>query len=429
MSSAGMKYFRVRAVVNTGLNTKAVTVMMINKSGVTTKSFNSIIPALHFELDCAIYIILPRSLKLFGRVNSDNSFLDNRKHRNILFIVPYPENIAPGQRFRFEHFMPVLKSANLTFQIRPFIQQSAYSILFSKGNYLRKVMAVLAGFIRRIFHLFEAMRYDYVYIYREATPIGPPWWEWMAHLAGVKIIYDFDDAIWMKDDHEKKFPGSLKWKQKTGKICTWSHRIAAGNDYLAAYARQFNSSTIVLPTVVDTSYHHPETNKTSPLTIGWTGSHSTLPYLIPLIPILRQIRQDMEFRFLIIADQDPNYSDHFIEFRKWNIDHEISDLNEMDIGVMPLTDTKWAKGKCGFKIIQYLALEIPAAASDVGINAEIVRNGGFVCRTDEEWHQALRKLLSDPELRRQRGIAGRKFIMEHYSVQAVQDIFLSLFTD
>jgi glycosyltransferase involved in cell wall biosynthesis len=365
--------------------------------------------------------------KIFTSESIISSFLDRKHTKKVLFIVPYPTRIAPGQRFRFEQFLDAMTEEHIEVVIRPFIDINTYKILFAKGHLIEKSVAVILGNIRRIKHLLDALSSSYTFIYREATPLGPPWWEWVAKSIGIKIIYDFDDAIWLADDHEKKFTRYLKWKTKVGKLCKWSTVVTVGNAYLADYAQKYSQDVRIIPTVVNTTYHIPVTTESILPTIGWTGSHSTLPYLQEIIGVVRKLRESIAFRFLIIADKDPNYTDDFIEFRKWNITDEIKDLNEIDIGIMPLIDSKWAVGKCGFKLIQYLALEIPAVASDVGVNQAIIRDAGFICKTDEEWENALSKLLNNSDLRSEMGKKGRTYITENYSVEAITRDFLDLF--
>ena len=414
-----MKYLLVEGVVYLGRTMNARVTISKKKIGVTTKSCRFIIPSLH------VVSIVQYTLYSNG-VEKTKLFLASVK-RKIFFMVPYPADIAPGQRFRFEQFLEALSDRGYDFTIRSFLGLKSYRILYSKGHFFKKAVAVIKGFLKRIGHTVTALRYDYIFIYREATPIGPPVVEWMLHLSGKKIIYDFDDAIWLADDHEKRFPGSLKWKKKVGQICSWSDKVTVGNQYLAEFAAKYNDHVLIIPTVVNTEKHHLPMKVEHPLTIGWTGSHSTLPYLQSVITLLRELHEGIEFRFLIIADKDPGYPDDFIEFRAWGAETEIRDLNEMDIGIMPLTDTPWSRGKCGFKLIQYLSVGIPAVASDVGVNREILGQGGFICSSGESWKKALITLLEDGQLRRKIGQAGREYIQEHYSVQAVKERFVSLF--
>jgi glycosyltransferase involved in cell wall biosynthesis len=164
--------------------------------------------------------------------------------------------------------------------------------------------------------------------------------------------------------------------------------------------------------------------------IGWTGSHSTLKYLRLLQPVLQKLENQFDqVSFLVIADQQPQLRLSRLDFIKWNPITEIEDLLKIDIGIMPLPDDEWSKGKCGFKALQYMALEIPAVISPVGVNIEIISEGieGFLCRTDEEWLVVLGKLIQDATLREALGKRGRKKIIDSYSVSSNTSNFLSLF--
>ena len=175
-------------------------------------------------------------------------------------------------------------------------------------------------------------------------------------------------------------------------------------------------------------------SKIYPVSLGWTGTHSTLKQLEPLFPLLEKVHKQHPFRFLLIADIPPEVMPDFVEFRKWNKETEIADLLEMDIGIMPLYDTDWERGKCGFKALQYMALEIPAVVSGVGVNTEIVEDGvnGFICEGMSDtnlsiypkWESDLLKLLVNKELRTELGKAGRKRIVNNYSVQAFKKDYL-----
>jgi glycosyltransferase involved in cell wall biosynthesis len=285
--------------------------------------------------------------------------------------------------------------------------------------------------------LFQVHQYDFVFIHREASPIGPPVFEWIiAKIFRKKIIYDFDDAIWLTDKiEESSITSLLKWRSKVGPICKWSHRVSCGNEYLRAHASSFNAQTVLNPTTIDTeNLHNPilyDKKQTSDTCfIGWTGSHSTLKYLTEIQPALASIAEDFpEVRFVVIADKLPDLNMKHLEFRKWSIQTEISDLATFDIGIMPLPDDEWAKGKCGFKALQYMAMEIPTVASSVGVNTTIITNNvnGFLASTPAEWNDRLRELILDKDLRKRLGQQGRSTVKESYSVLSNSATFLALF--
>ena len=361
----------------------------------------------------------------------------------ILVLAPYPLHEAPSQRFRFELFLKFMEQNNVSWDFQSFLLADEWKILYKTGGIAGKVKSVLRGFLRRTSKLSQLGRYQFILIHRELTPFGPPIFEWIiAKVFRKKIIYDFDDAIWMPDQNrENPIWRWLKWRSKVKSICKWSWKVSTGNEYLANYARQYNDQVVVLPTVVDTKIHQPPNAKgqkpkaipkafgSQKPTIGWTGSHSTLFYLDEITPILQDLEKEMDFEFLVIANKNPELPLKNFRFIPWNKTTEIEDLCQMNIGIMPLEDTEWSKGKCGFKLIQYLALGIPAVASPVGVNSDIVQEGvtGFLTNSPEEWKIHLKKLLEDKTLRNKLGYNGRKLIDVNFSVESQKEKFLELF--
>jgi glycosyltransferase involved in cell wall biosynthesis len=357
----------------------------------------------------------------------------------ILFLVPYPVGKAPSQRFRFEQYLTQLTEHGHQYQLVPFLDDATWAILYKPGHTGRKVLGILAGFLRRLLLVLTAVgKYDFVFIHREAAPIGPPVFEWIiAKLLRKRIIYDFDDAIWMKDPAgEQTFISRLKWQQKVGQICRWAHRVSCGNAYLRDYAAQFNQHAIINPTTLDTERLHNLVREqaTAPgetVVVGWTGTHTTLRHLDLVWPVLERLEQEgHRFEFRVISNQPPEYQGlKSLTFRPWKKETEIADLATFHFGLMPLVNDPWARGKCAFKALQYMSLGMPALVSPVGMNSEVVQDGqnGYICAADEEWYQAIRRLLTDEPLRTKLGTAARQTIVERYSVLSNTDNFLALF--
>jgi glycosyltransferase involved in cell wall biosynthesis len=354
---------------------------------------------------------------------------------SVFFMVPSPLGIAPGQRFRFEHYLPLLEEKGIKYKISSYFTRKGKSALYSKTKFWRKVYAIIRGYLKRISDLFIIWRYDYVYVYKETTPVGPPIFPWAAaKIFRRKIIYDFDDAIWVAvmSKYNKKF-SFVKHFDKVGKICRWSYKVSVGNAYLKEFADKYNKNVTIIPTVVNTETVHrklQEQNTDHPA-IGWTGSFSTLGYLNMVLPVLQQLQEEIDFTFYVIADKDPGLPLKNYEFIRWRKETETEDLLKFHIGIMPLTDDQFSKGKCGFKAIQYMALGMPAVVSPVGVNTEIVSNGedGFVCDVESEWKEKLKLLLKDPALRQRTGHSARKKIESKYSVKVTEQLFLNLFTN
>lgn len=352
----------------------------------------------------------------------------------VLFIVPYPEGKAASQRYRVEQWLPVLQKQKINYRLAPFWDAETYSVLYKPNNTLQKLAGLVKGLFNRARLLFSLRNYSYVFIHREATPVGPPWFEWLAaKLFRAKIIFDFDDAIWLANTTESNnIVANYKWHSKTAQIIQWSYKVSCGNHYLQQYAQKYNAASFYVPTVVDTNYkYQPLKDQQTPVvTIGWVGSHSTLPYLKLIEPVLQQLELNYSFEFIVIADQKPDIQLKSLRFIPWAENTEVESLLQVNIGVMPLPDTEWAKGKCAFKAIQYMALGIPAIVSAVGANTIVVPNeiAGFTCSGEQEWYERLELLLQDAQLRTRLGRAGKLWVEQTYAVEARKEDFLQLFT-
>lgn len=353
---------------------------------------------------------------------------------SILFICPYPTDESPSQRFRFEQYFAILHQYNYVVTIQSFFAAGQWKIFYGPGRIFKKVYLLITGFLKRGTVLFQIGKYDFVFIHREAAPIGLPGFEWLvAKVFRKKIIYDFDDAIWTTDrTSEPRLVRWLKCRSKVARICSWAYRVSCGNEFLCAFARRHNPAVIRNPSTIDLSHHTPGRSNTPDghITIGWTGSHSTLKYLTDVVPALSNLLREFPgCNFVVIADRRPDINLPRLKFVPWNRRSEVTDLHGIHIGIMPLPDDEWSKGKCGFKALQYMAIGVPAVASPVGVNKEIIQDevNGYLCATSEDWEQSLRKLITDPALRERMGAAGRDLVARHYSVESNTATFLSLF--
>ena len=249
------------------------------------------------------------------------------------------------------------------------------------------------------------------------------------------MILDFDDSIWLKDVSKgnRKF-AFLKRPGKTSRIIQLADSVIVGNEYLANYSRKFNPRVFVIPTTIDTSYYVPLSDRCidrKPVCIGWTGSSTTLKHFALAIPVFKHLKRKYgeSVNFLMISDEFYQEEVDGLEKLRWVREREVSDLQKIDIGIMPLPDDDWSKGKCGFKGLQYMALEIPTVMSPVGVNADIVQDGenGFLADGHDEWVEKLSWLIESREMREKLGKAGRKTVVEHYSVEANKHKWLEAF--
>lgn len=363
------------------------------------------------------------------------------RNQKIVFFAPYPFGEAPSQRFRFEQYFSLLKERGCDIVFYSFFNKSGWSKLYT-STWLTQAFWLIVSVVRTFLRVPLAVTADFVFVHREVMPIGPPIAEWLIkHVLRKKIIYDFDDAIWMTDKtKESVLERIIRWRSKVGGICTWSYKVSCGNQYLADFAQQFNANVLVNPTTIDTEeVHNPtlfdkhkmrEEKKISGVVIGWTGSHSTLKYLEEIEPVLIELEnQNPEISLVVIADKPPQLKLKRLLFYKWSKETEIKNLMLVDIGIMPLPNDQWAKGKCGFKALQYMALGIPTVVSPIGVNTTIIQHGenGFCCSAREEWREIINLLVKDDSLRAKTGNAGKQTVLNHYSVKSNSDVFLSLF--
>ena len=358
--------------------------------------------------------------------------MNSEREKSIIFIVPYPRGEAPSQRFRFEQYIPLLEANGFKIHFAPFLDSQTWSNLYKEGGVIKKSSGILKSFFRRVKAILTINRYDYVFIHREASHMGPPIFEFIiAKIFRKAYIYDFDDAIWLANYSEtnaKYHRLKAYWKVKY--CIKWAGQVAVGNSYLAQYAMEYNENVTIVPTTIDTvNYHNVNTDYNQSIVIGWTGTHTTMRFLDFIVPVIKKLEARYSFEFRVISNEKPDYDLKSLNFIKWNSGTEIHDLNQISIGVMPLEDDIWSEGKCGFKCLQYMALGIPSVVSPVGVNKKIVKQNinGFFATSHDDWEETLEKLIEDKTERMRIGGAGKDTIKREYSVLAHKEIYLNLF--
>ena len=359
----------------------------------------------------------------------------HKRRTRVLLLCPYAQGSVPGQRFRYEQYLDQLRAHGIDIEIEAFLDEGAMRILYAPGNYLAKAAYVISGFCRRAAMLFRAPRYDFVFLFREASPIGPPIIEWALFMMGCKVIFDFDDAIFVPQKSEANpFMSYARCAWKVSYVARRAHIVSVCNPYLVNWARARNPRVALIPTTIDEHHHSPRDRAGEPGAmpiIGWTGSHSTARFLGIVRPVLAELQTRRDFEFRVICDHDPRFPElrHY-RFVKWRLESEVDDLSEFQIGLMPVPDGEWERGKVGFKSIQYSALGIPSIVSAVGSGREVVVDGetGLVVDNDAaSWTRALDRLLAEPRLAREMGANARSYILERYSVAANVSNYVRLF--
>ncbi len=350
----------------------------------------------------------------------------------VLAIVPSIYDTSPGQRFRIEQWEPILRQSGVEITYAPFENEDQRSVLYIGGQVLSKIGAVTRNLKRRYSELSELKKFDLIYVFREAALLGPPWFERKIARSGVPMVFDFDDAIFVSyKSPSNGYLSYLKFPGKAAEICRLSAHIMPGNEYLAEYSRQYNPHVTVIPTTIDTEKYKlvEQNSKPETITIGWSGSFSTVQHLDTIREVLQDLARDEDFQLRVIGTPTYKLAGVDVEAIQWRSETEIDDLGHIDIGLMPLPDENWSRGKCGLKALQYMALGIPTICSPVGVNSTIIKDGenGFLAGDKAEWIKKLKQLIHSPRLRREIGLAGRKTVEQEYSAKAIAPKVLEVF--
>ncbi len=349
----------------------------------------------------------------------------------ILFTGVHRPQRSPSQRYRIEQFLESLSKNGYTYDYTYIISKTDDTYFYKSGNYFKKAFFLLRSFLARWRETFFFHRYDYIFVQREAMITGAYFYEKKASQSKAKLIFDFDDAIWMQHISEgnKKF-SFLKDPNKTRKLIELADCVLAGNKYLQNYALQFNPNSILFPTIVDTQkYNKENVLPKNYVCIGWSGSFSTFEHFQYLEPVLLQIHEKYGDKVKIKVIGAPKVAMPFpVDFIEWKEETEVLELSEFDIGIMPLNESEWNKGKCGLKGLLYMSMGIPAILSPVGVSNEIVSNrlDGFLAKTENEWIKILSELIDNENLRTEIGKRGRKKVEEHYSLESQKNELLRI---
>jgi glycosyltransferase involved in cell wall biosynthesis len=351
---------------------------------------------------------------------------------NVLALVPSTYDTSPGQRYRLEQWEPLLRERGVEITYAPFESEELHATVYTHGRFIQKLRLVAQAVRRRSSVLSNLKAYDLVYIFRETALLGPAFFERLIHRSGVPFVFDFDDAVFVSyKSPSNGYLSYLKFAGKTETSCRLAAHVMAGNPYLADYARRVNKNVTVIPTTIDTDKYKPLSyeRKSGPMVIGWTGSYSTVQHLDTLRETLRQLAGEATFRLRVIGTPSYQIDGIDVEAMPWRAETELDDLSEIDIGIMPLPDDKWSKGKCGLKALQFMALGIPTVCSPVGVNTDIIRDNenGMLAASGAEWIQKLSILLKSSELREKLGRAGRRTVEQNYSAVSQAPRVLEIF--
>lgn len=322
---------------------------------------------------------------------------------------------TPGPRVRIAAFAPFLRPHGVVVKYSATLTDKEYAVLLSQASGLHKSSVLAVAALRAIQR--RDRDYDLLLVHRLRLLSPLPGFDPPRRLD----VYDFDDALHVGSISTVN--RSFQWAKQEARRCVEylrrSRLVVAGNSFLAGQARRHARRVEVVPSCVDPARQALRIHNDADLiTIGWIGSRTTSEYLHAILPAMERLNRDRPRAKLLLVGADPAISAPWIEHRPWSLATECTDLATFDIGIMPLPDTEWTRGKCGYKILQYFAAGVPAIASPVGVNTELVgRDRGILATSQDEWYAALRQLSTDVQERRQRGAAARNFVERHYSYQ------------
>lgn len=326
--------------------------------------------------------------------------------------------LGASSRVRSLQYIPGFTKEGFEIDVSPLFSDEYLVALYRGGS---RWGEVVFGYWARLQRLVGARPYDLIWIEKEIFPFLPAAVERLLGLLGTPYVVDYDDALFHRyDRHPSGLVRSLLGR-KIDVVMRQAALVVAGNEYLAERARMAGARRVeIVPTVVDLDrYLQDRRPSTGPPVVGWIGTPATRKYLLGLRGVFESIRKETEVRIVAVGLTQEMLGDARIESVNWSEDTEVQSIKSFDIGIMPLPDEPWERGKCGYKLIQYMACGVPVVASPVGVNNEIVRHGenGFLAETEPEWLDAIKRLIVDAGTRKRMGKVGREMVEARFSLQ------------
>lgn len=337
----------------------------------------------------------------------------------ILLLSRYGQ-LGASSRMRFYQFIPALEAAGARIDVSPLLDDD-YLVRRYTGSAV-KASRLIAVYVRRVARLLARFRYDLVWLEGEAFPWLPAWLETLTRGSGAPLVVDYDDALFHRYDRHRSALVRAAFGRKIDGIMRSARLVTVGSPYVAERARRAGARWIEqLPTAADAARYRIKGDAAAGVfTVGWIGSPLNARYLELVRQPLLRLAEIVPLRILLIGAPPGTLQGLPVEVRPWSSEREADDLLSADVGIMPLYDDSWERGKSGYKLIQYMAAGLPAVATPVGVNKTIIgaETTGFLAASDDDWVDALTKLARRPDLRRHMGAAGRAKFERLYSLQA-----------
>lgn len=359
-------------------------------------------------------------------------------NKKILIICPYPEGLAAGQRLKYEQYFDFWKSNDYTLTISPFFGIKTWKVLYKPGFFFIKFFNIISGNLQRIKELFSLHQYDVIYIFMWVTPLGTTFIERLFRKFAKKIIYDFDDSIYLKENYQlntsiNPIASFLKNSNKCNYLIKNSNHVIISSPFHYEYCYKLNkySYCTYIPCSLNINYFLPSkknSNFNETINIGWTGTFSSKSYLDSIKNVFIRLNKIKKFRLIIIGNFEYSIPGINIELIEWNKEREIEDLQKIDIGIYPLIKNNWALGKGALKAIQYMAIGLPVIATDFGTNSKVIKSNysGILVNNEDDWVTALDHLISNPKERQRIGTNSRKEIIKNYSTEVQKIKYLDI---
>ena len=350
--------------------------------------------------------------------------------KRMLVLCPFPQGVAAGQRLKYEQYFDDWRMLGFDIDISSYMDGPMWKVVYQKGHLLEKALGVFRGHLRRIGDMLRLRRYDVIYVFMWVTPFGTSTFEKIVRAQGRKVIYDVEDNVFSqqklnKEDNPNALVSSLRGPSKAAYLIRSADQVITSSPFLNDYClglRGGRGGSTYISSSVDTERFRPgEKRSTERVTIGWTGTYSSKPFLDLLEPVFKRLAERVAFKLRVIGNFQYELAGIDLEMIQWSSEREVSDLQGIDIGVYPLPIDDWVFGKSGLKAIQYMAFGLPCVATDVGTTPLLIRDGenGLLVRSEDEWLHALERLIADPALRERLGAAAREDAVAKYSVRAV----------